>query len=182
MAAEIVFNDDGSVTVPLTKGHSTTLDRADFVALFRPDDAGAPTIRWYALEEPSGPIYAVRTVRAQQSRSNRMQWLHREICQPPTGMDVDHIDNNGLNNRRSNLRHATRSQNLANRPKSRGRCRFKGVYWDANRRLWQAMLRVNGKNRHLGRFADEVEAAKAYNIAALAAWGEFATVNPVTDD
>jgi len=44
------------------------------------------------------------------------------------------------------------------------------------------MLRVNGKNRHLGRFADEVEAAKAYNIAAFAAWGEFATVNPVTDD
>ena len=178
MADAIVFNDDGSVTAPLSKGYVTTLDAEDFVALFVPGSDGQPTRRWYALEEPSGPVYAVRT----ESSPRRMVWLHREICRPRAGLDVDHIDNNGLNNRRANLREATRSQNLANRSKSRGRGRFKGVYWDASRGLWQAMLRVNGKNRHLGRFADEVEAAKAYNIAAFAAWGEFATVNPVTDD
>ncbi len=177
MAAAIVFNDDGSVTVPLSKGYATTLDAADFATLFAPDEAGAPTISWYALEEPSGPVYAVRT----ESNPRRMTWLHREICRPKPGLDVDHIDNNGLNNRRRNLREATRSQNLANRPKSRGRCRYKGVYWDASRGKWQAMLRVNGANRHLGRFSDEVEAARAYNSAALAVWGEFANINQVPD-
>lgn len=177
MADAIVFNDDGSVTVPLSKGYVTTLDAEDFVALFAPDGSGQPTRPWYALEEPSGPVYAVRT----ESSPRRMVWLHREICRPRVGLDVDHVDNNGLNNRRANLREATRSQNLANRPKSRGRGRFKGVYWDQSRGKWQAMLRVNGSNRHLGRFSNELDAARAYNAAAIAAWGAFANVNIVPD-
>lgn len=176
MAGAIVFNDDGSVTVPLSKGHSTTLDLHDFHSLFAPDIHGCPTVPWYALEEPSGPIYAVRT---EDRPRRRMRWMHREICRPAPGLDVDHIDNDGLNNRRANLREATRSQNLANRPKARGRSKFKGVYWDPRRRKWQAIARVHGVNRHLGRFDSEHDAARAYNAAAIAAWGPFANVNDV---
>lgn len=178
MADNIVFNEDGSVTVLLTKGYSTTLDAADFHELFKPDAAGVPSVRWHAFVEPSGSVYATRT---ETLPKKRMRWLHRDILVPGDGMDVDHADNDGLNNRRSNLRPATRSQNLANRPKHRGRGRFKGVYWDKSRGLWQAMTRANGKNLHLGRFADEIDAARAYNAAALRIWGEFARLNPVPD-
>lgn len=178
MAADIVFNADGSVTVPLTKGYSTTLDREDFERLFIPNQAGAPTVKWHAFVEPSGPVYVTRT---EQSPKKRMRWMHREIIDAPAGLDVDHRDRNGLNNRRSNLRVATRGQNLANRTKRGGtKSRFKGVYWDAGRQKWQAIARVRGRNHHLGRFDDEVTAARAYNELALAEWGEFAALNDIS--
>lgn len=90
---------------------------------------------------------------------------------------VPALSANGLDNRRANLRAATRSQQGANRRDRRGASRFKGVSWSEERGRWQAHIRVNGKSIGLGRFDEEIEAARAYDKAALSAWGEYASLN-----
>lgn len=96
------------------------------------------------------------------------------------GMEIDHRDGSGLNNCRANLRLATRAQNKANSRTPRNNTSgFKGVMWDKEQRKWRAMLRFAGKLLHLGRFTDKIEAARAYNEAAVKYFGEFARLNPV---
>lgn len=91
---------------------------------------------------------------------------------------TDHIDHDGLNNRRSNLRLATAGQNGANRRASPGcSSQYKGVRWYPSSRKWCARIRCNGKLRHLGYFAREDDAARAYDAAALEAFGEYAHLN-----
>lgn len=93
--------------------------------------------------------------------------------------EVDHKNGDGLDNRRENLRAATDSQNSANA----GKCacastsRFKGVSWGKDRGKWRAYIEMNGRQKFLGYFHDELDAARAYNEAALEAFGEFARVN-----
>jgi hypothetical protein len=109
--------------------------------------------------------------------------MHRVIMGLPPGRvpEVDHKNGNPLDNRRSNLRIATRSQQGANQRTSRRLYGLKGVHWDKEARKWKVEIRINGKLRNLGRFAlgDEVEAARAYDRAAVEAWGEFALINGV---
>ena len=92
---------------------------------------------------------------------------------------VDHINHNGLDNRRANLRIATASQNNANsrRGMNRGRSKYKGVWWDEKAGKWRAGIKCQGKCIHLGMFDDEIEAAKAYDRAAGLYHGEFAVLN-----
>ena len=108
-------------------------------------------------------------------------YMHRLISGAGEGERVDHINRNGLDNRRRNLRIATPSQNGANRIADRRRIGtsspHKGVTWDKNRQKWSAYIHVNGKTRSLGRFATELEAAAAYDRAAVEAWGRFARLN-----
>ena len=115
------------------------------------------------------------------ARNSHNQRMHRVILGLLPGKpDVDHHNHDRLDNRRSNLRVATRSQNNANQRKRTGTVsRFKGVWWIADRKKWGAQICVNGKHHRIGRFATEEEAAQAYNRAALAAWGEFALLNEV---
>jgi hypothetical protein len=107
----------------------------------------------------------------------RRLYLHQAILGKQTGMDIDHEDGNGLNNRRSNLRHATKRQNQQNQKRAYGVSRFKGVYKGKQPGSWKAHLRVNGKMTHIGTFYDEVEAAKAYDESARFHFGEFAGCN-----
>jgi len=89
---------------------------------------------------------------------------------------TDHRNGDGLDNRRENLRPATRAQNAANSRKAAGcSSAYKGVC--LTRWGWQAYIKVDRKRRHLGYFAAEEAAARAYDAAALAAWGEFARPN-----
>ncbi len=88
---------------------------------------------------------------------------------------ADHADHNGLNNQKYNLREATGSQNKANGSRYRKSPVFKGVYQRGNR--FHASIRVNDHLRHLGAFGDPAAAARAYDAAALEAWGEFARLN-----
>ncbi len=94
---------------------------------------------------------------------------------------VDHRDGNGLNNKRQNLRTCTHQQNIRNQyRKPDGKSsRFKGVYLEKRKNLWKARLCVNGKRISLGLHRDEVDAAIAYNKAALRVFGEFARLNEV---
>ena len=100
-------------------------------------------------------------------------WVHGV---DPKGV-VDHIDLDKLNDRISNLRPATRSQNRANRnPPAHNRSGFKGVFWNSQKMKWHARIMLDYKSRHLGFFDSIEDAARAYKEAALQTWGEFARV------
>lgn len=158
-----------TVQVVLTSGSVALIDDADM------DLVGAH--RWYELRGHNGKRYA-RTC-----CGNRSIYMHRLITGTPPGAETDHRNGDGLDNRRANLRVATSSQNKANKVKPTrpdGRptsSRFKGVSWDRTRGLWQAKITVDRHCRNLGRYDDEADAARAYDLAAVLAWGEFALTN-----
>ena len=100
--------------------------------------------------------------------------MHRLILAPPPGMDIDHVNHNGLNNKRCNIRICTRTQNQANSKPRKGTSKYKGVSWSNTEKKWRAFIRMNGKGRTIGRFDSELKAAKAYKKAAIEYFGEFA--------
>lgn len=104
-------------------------------------------------------------------------FLHRLILDAPPGVGVDHINGNGLDNQRSNLRLATHQQNMRNRrSQDGGTSIYKGVRQQKCEQ-WQASLHVDGTYRAIGVFNSEIEAAKAYDAAAVYHYGEFARTN-----
>jgi hypothetical protein len=142
----------------LTKGLVAIVDDRDYPVLRQ--------IEWCVARRPH-TIYA----------RNKAVLMHRFILDRPSG-DVDHINGDGLDNRRANLRVTTRRLNNANAfHRSGGTSRFKGVSWDARRMHWQAGICPAGKRISLGRFAAEIEAAVAYDEAAREAFGAFARLN-----
>ena len=105
--------------------------------------------------------------------------MHREISPPPDGMEIDHMDGDGLNNSRSNLRFCTKQQNQFNQQNTH-RVKtsiFKGVIWSREKCKWKAQIGLKRKIIHLGYFDVEEDAARAYNRAAVTMFGEFAGVN-----
>jgi hypothetical protein len=112
------------------------------------------------------------------TRELRKVLLHRFILNAPDHLEVDHRFGNKLDNRRSQIRLATKAQNNANRGPQRNKsCPYKGVFYHARDMVWRASIIVEGRNRHLGTFRCPEQAARAYDIAALEAWGEFAYLN-----
>jgi len=126
-------------------------------------------LRWHSSEG-----YVARA--SKQLRKNIL--LSREIMNAKIGEQVDHKDGNKLNNQKSNLRICTSLQNNKNLPKrNRGNNTFKGVTWDKKNKKWLASIVCNRKYIHIGRFNDEVLAAKAYDTKAIELHGEFARLN-----
>ena len=93
------------------------------------------------------------------------------------GMEVDHINRNGLDNRRKNIRLATPSQNRINSEKKIGRSGFRGVRWDKARKKWRADIQFEGKKISLGRSKLPEECAKLYDNKAKQLYGEYAYQN-----
>lgn len=107
-------------------------------------------------------------------QAHRLIWA-MERGEWPTS-DVDHVDRNPSNNRISNLRIASRSQNVANSPSRKSsKSGVKGVHWDSVSQKWKAQIHFNGKKKSLGRFKSIEKAAEAYARAAEVAFGEFAS-------
>jgi hypothetical protein len=135
------------------------------------DDADVPLVsrhRWYLLA-------ASHTNYAWTKVSGRTVYMHGLIMGQP---GIDHIDHDGLNNQRSNLRPATGSQNNANSgPRAGAASPYKGVFRRDARTGWRAQIRIARRNVHLGSFTTEEDAARAYDAAALAEYGEFARLN-----
>ena len=109
----------------------------------------------------------------------RIKYMHQTVLEAPEGMVVDHINHDGMDNRRANLRAATYSQNVCNRKKQSGvySSEFKGVTWYKEKRKWVARIGFRNNRKFLGYFTDEIEAAKAYDRAAKKYHGEFACLN-----
>lgn len=105
--------------------------------------------------------------------------MHWEIVGQPAGMDhVDHINGDGLDNRRCNLRHATRSQNAINQDLSvRNKSGHRGVHWSKARKRWIAVISYERRQHYLGSFRTKEEAAEAYAKAAEKHHGEFRRVS-----
>jgi len=104
--------------------------------------------------------------------------MHRVILDAPMNMLVDHINGNGLDNRRENLRICTNTENLRNRGKDRDNTSgYKGVVIKKGEKKFRAQIRVNQKTIHLGSFSTPEEAARAYDDAAREYFGEFAWTN-----
>jgi hypothetical protein len=107
--------------------------------------------------------------------------MHRFIINAPFGVQIDHINGNKLDNRRSNIRMATVQKNAFNRKKPKGKCtsQYKGVFKRKDLNKWETRIKINNKSIYLGTFVDEVDAAKAYNQAARKYFGEFARCNDI---
>ena len=106
--------------------------------------------------------------------------VHRLIMGLRSGdrMEVDHINHDGLDNRRCNLRICTSAQNLCNRRKNcEATSQYKGVYWYGQRNKWRVDVSINGRTKYVGIFANELDAAMAYDLAAKQHYGEFAYLN-----
>lgn len=140
--------------------------------------------RWTWRRQPvKGRSYAITQahngIRYTTFRMHRL--IMESICGPlQNGMAVDHIDGDGLNNRRSNLRICNHLQNMQNQLRRTDNLSgFKGVSWKKSSSKWLARITVDKKVIHLGLFGDKLEAARAYNAAALKHFGEFARLNEV---
>jgi len=142
------------------------------------DDEDYPSIsahKWSAEKRYAG-YYAIRCVSENGKRT--MIRMHQQIM-GATGVHIDHKDGNGLNNRRSNLRLCTRTENQRNQKSACGTSKYKGVSWYAPTGKWVAGIRFAGKRKYLGYFSDERDAAIAYNKAASELFGEFASLNEI---
>lgn len=159
--------------IPLTQGYEAVVDAAD-VSL-------VGSFNWYAEIEkrPDGSIKAVYAVRKRRDANGvqKGERLHRVILGAAPGLEVDHRDGNGLNNKRSNLRIATTAQNQRNqRISSVNTSGYKGVTWHSQRGKWQAQIKINGKVKYLGCFTSALDASAAYQSAAVDAFGEWANI------
>lgn len=115
---------------------------------------------------------------AQAWIGGRTVLMHRLVANAQPGVPVDHENRNRLDNRESNLRVATRSQNGANQGKRPGcSSQYKGVHHRRGRGRWEAGIEVEGKHIYLGQHDTEVDAALAYDVAARQHFGEFAELN-----
>lgn len=103
--------------------------------------------------------------------------MHRFILDAKKGEEIDHINHDGLDNRRVNLRKCSHKQNTMNKRKFLGTSKFKGVSWHSRDKRWAVSVYVDGKAKHLGSYKDEEAAAKAYDSAALKYFGDFAFIN-----
>jgi len=93
----------------------------------------------------------------------------------PSAESVDHINHNGLDNRRSNIRPATKSQNMRNQlPGKRNKSGTVGVFWCSNHNRWKAQIRVDNKQIHLGSFVNKEDAIKARKEGEKKHFGEYA--------
>lgn len=152
---------------PRAKRHGIALvDDADFALVNQ--------YQWCVSVAHSGNVtYAIRALKRDGAKTTQL--MHRLIAGP--GL-VDHIDRNGLNNQRANLRPATYAQNAGNRTGVSGTSsKFKGVCWIKQSQKWRASICVSGRTLYLGEYATEQEAALAYDSAAPVHFGEFARLN-----
>ena len=164
--------------IPLTQGKFSQVDDEDYEYINK--------YKWYY----SKPGYASRAFRSNGKIIHIK--MHREIIAAPNGLMVDHKDGNGLNNQKNNIRICTSSENQKNK-KASGASKYLGVGIHISKSKayrkktndikeyisigWVAHIKVKDKYIHLGRFQDEVEAAKSYNNAAIKYHGEFARLN-----
>lgn len=153
--------------IPLTQGKIAIVDDADYERL--------RIYHWSCCKTG----YAMRGFR-ENGKKVYLKMHHAILGKPPRGYVVDHINGNRLDNRRGNLRFVTYQQNSFNTHKHQvenGTSRFKGVSYMKNKRKWRSRIMIGGKEKHIGLYSTEKEAALAYNEAAKSYFGDYAKLN-----
>jgi len=155
--------------IPLTKGKFAFVDDEDFESLNK----------WKWAYSSLG--YAKRTEYLGGGRKNQKSrgfYMHRVILKTPKGFETDHINRNGIDNRKCNLRIVTRQQNGCNRAlQPNNTSGYRGVTWHKDRKKWMAQIKAKRKHYYLGLFNNKKDAARAYNSAAIRHFGKFAEIN-----
>lgn len=138
--------------IKLTRGKYAIVDNEDFARI--------SSYTWCADETSSGKFYAMRKSGKKTVR------MHRDVLMYSGNLDVDHIDGNGLNNQKKNLRIVSHQQNMANYPvdkKAGHHSKYRGVSFHKKAKKFNAYIRINGKDHHIGLFLTEDEAFIARN-------------------
>lgn len=152
--------------IPLTKGYEAVIDAGDV-----PKVEG---VNWIATT-PKHHIYAMRSLPRDSLGHQEKVMMHRLILGAPEGVLVDHINGNGLDNRKSNLRLVTFLENAWNARKYKtSTTGLKGVTYEPSRQKWRARINVAGKRMSLGWFDTPGAAHTAYCDAAKRWHGEYA--------
>lgn len=152
--------------LPLSQGYEALIDKCDVDLIF---DA-----RWHSKVKRH-TVYARTNLLI--DGSYKTTYLHRVLMGDIGNMQVDHIDGNGLNNRRENLRMVTHAENLQNQPAShRNTSGFKGVSWNKFAKKWVANIGVDGKSYYLGSYDSPHVAHAAYCDASSILHGQFGRV------
>ena len=159
--------------IKLTQDKYAVIDKKDFKWLNQ--------WKWcFEDKRHTGYGYAVRRQWEPLKKRYKHILMHRLIMESPKGMQIDHQNGNGLDNRRENLRIVTNQQNRQNQfhyRKLNKTSSYKGVYWNKNRNKWTTFIGINGIRTYLGQFDNERYAAMAYDIWAKDLFGEYAKLN-----
>lgn len=135
----------------LTQGQVAIVDDDDFEKL--------NAFKWQAKKYRK-TYYAARSIRLESGKQRTIN-MHRAILNCPDGLEIDHVDGNGLNNQRYNIRVVTRRQNHQNLHRQSS-SKYPGVWHDKDANRWHSSIRIGPKIKNLGRYGSEVEAFKAY--------------------
>jgi len=155
-------------TIPLTQGKVAIVDDEDYDFLMQ--------WKWNARRCCKDSFYAKR--HQKEGNGRVVRYMHQEVSKPPKGMEVDHINHNGLDNRRENLRVCTHQENAMNNSGRNGcSSNYVGVCWKPARRKWQAQIKHNGIVTSLGFFRYERDAAIVRDRKAKELRGDFAYLN-----
>ncbi len=156
-----------NISTPSFPNTFTMVDDADYEELNK--------YKWRPAKR-SRCLYVVRSDHEDPKSNNIL--MHRAIMGSPKGMDIDHRDNNGLNNQRYNLRECTHQQNCMNRNQNKGKSKYMGVGPSADfPGMFRARIKSGDKQREIGRYPTEIEAAIARDAEAKRCFGEFAKLN-----
>lgn len=161
-------NKQNTRLITLTQGKYAVVDEDDYEKLSKH--------KWFATKDKK-TFYARRMMVGAQGR--RMVMMHRVILNYYGKMQIDHINGNGLDNRKENIRICTPSQNQRNRNKSANKTSiYKGVS-RTKYGTWHAYFRYNGKQINLGAYNKEEDAAQKHNTIAILLWGKYAKLNAI---
>jgi hypothetical protein len=154
--------------IPLSQGYFAIVDDDDYPYLSK--------YSWFAYVKEYG-VYAIRNYKDKDGRHTTIR-MHREVARTPKGLCTDHRNRNTLDNRKENLRIATKQQNGRNRSKIKvTQSRYKGVSLQECNKRWLASISIMKKRISIGWYDSEIEAAKAYDAKAKELFGEWARPN-----